>query len=104
MANDDFAGKAALITGSTSGIGLAIAEEFTRRGLQVVVSGVDLAEAERAASRIGAASAVALDVREEASWVAALDVVEAPRPPAPRPPTGPALPPVALPSLEALFD
>ena len=77
MANDDFVGKAALITGSTSGIGLAIAEEFTRRGLQVVVSGVDLAEAERAASRIGAASAVALDVREEASWVAALDVVEA---------------------------
>ncbi|MEO8724211.1 MAG: SDR family oxidoreductase [Sphingobium sp.] len=77
MADHNFVGRTALISGSTSGIGLAIAEEFSRRGMQVVVSGINLAEAERAAAGISGASAVKLDVREEASWVEALDVAEA---------------------------
>lgn len=77
MANDAFVGRTALISGSSSGIGLAIAEEFGRRGMQVVVSDIDLAEAERAAGGIPNASAVKLDVREEASWIEALDMAEA---------------------------
>ena len=34
----DLSGKVALITGSTKGIGLAIAEELARHGASVVIS------------------------------------------------------------------
>ena len=34
-----FAGKTALITGSTSGIGLGIAREFAARGANIVLNG-----------------------------------------------------------------
>ncbi|MEO7690788.1 MAG: SDR family oxidoreductase [Sphingomonas sp.] len=72
-----FSGRPALISGSSSGIGRAIAEEFARRGLQVIVADLDLAGAERVASGICGASAVKLDVREEESWIEALDMAEA---------------------------
>lgn len=77
MTDQNFHGRPALISGSTSGIGLAIAKEFAARGLQVVVSGADLAEAERAATHVPGATAVQLDVRDGSSWVKALDTVEA---------------------------
>jgi len=77
MGDFPFSGKTAFISGGASGIGQAIAEEFGRRGLRVVVGDIDLAGAERAAAGIDGASAVKLDVRDEASWIAALDAAEA---------------------------
>lgn len=50
----DLAGKVALVTGSTRGIGLAIAELFIELGAQVIVSSEDEAETADAARRLGA--------------------------------------------------
>lgn len=71
-----FSGKMAFVSGAASGIGRAIAEEFGRRGLQVVVADIDLEGAERVAAGIDNASAVKLDVRNEESWTRAFDVAE----------------------------
>jgi len=45
--------------------------------LRVAVGDIDLAGAERVAAGINGASGVKLDVRDEASWIAALDLAEA---------------------------
>ena len=76
MTKSPFSGKTAFVTGASSGIGRAIAEEFGRRGLQVVVADIDLPGAERVAAGIEGASAVQLDVGDEANWVRALDIAE----------------------------
>lgn len=39
--SQDFVGQTALITGSTSGIGRAVAEQFAARGADVIISGHD---------------------------------------------------------------
>lgn len=62
-------GRIAVITGSTRGIGRAIAEALVRRGDQVVVSGRSGADAERVAGELarlgpGEARGIACDVRE----------------------------------------
>lgn len=72
-----FPGKTAFVSGASSGIGRAIAEELGRRGLQVVLASRTLADVERVAANIQGASAVQLDVRDEGNWVAALDTAEA---------------------------
>jgi len=73
----DFQGKTAFVSGASSGIGRAIAEEFGRRGLKVVLASRKLADVERVAREIPGASAVQLDVRDEANWIEALDTAEA---------------------------
>ncbi|WP_282204682.1 SDR family NAD(P)-dependent oxidoreductase [Kitasatospora fiedleri] len=55
MQRVDFAGKAALVTGGSRGLGLLIAEELARRGCRVAVCARDsteLAFAERRLARL----------------------------------------------------
>jgi 2-dehydro-3-deoxy-D-gluconate 5-dehydrogenase len=64
--SDVFAGKVALVSGGTSGIGAAIGNSLARLGAQVTVTGASAAEAiaARAAAGYAAADAIALDVRD----------------------------------------
>jgi NAD(P)-dependent dehydrogenase (short-subunit alcohol dehydrogenase family) len=55
------------VTGAGSGIGAAIATELGRRGYHVVLSDIDLASAERVASTLESAQALALDVTDAAA-------------------------------------
>lgn len=70
--------KTALITGSATGIGRAVAERFAREGARVVIADRDGDAAAAAAAEIGAAArAVTMDVSDEASVSAAFAALAA---------------------------
>ncbi|MGA0540502.1 SDR family NAD(P)-dependent oxidoreductase [Neotabrizicola sp. VNH66] len=55
-------GRRALITGGTSGIGLALAQVLAARGVRVVVTGRDAARAEAVAATLPGAEAIGVDL------------------------------------------
>ncbi len=68
----DLTGKRAIITGSTRGIGRAIAAAFVAAGAQVVVSSEDLADTARAAAELGQPG-IACDVADDAALARLVD-------------------------------
>jgi 3-oxoacyl-[acyl-carrier protein] reductase len=73
----DLSGKTALVTGSTRGIGRAIAEALTGAGARVAVVGRDLTRAQEAAAAISPeARGFACDVADIASVSALVEAVE----------------------------
>lgn len=66
------AGRRAIVTGSTRGIGLAIAEAFAASGARVVISSEDAEETMRVAGRLGQPG-MACDVTDDAALAALVE-------------------------------
>src|SRR5215218_10406542 len=74
----DLSGKTAFVTGSTRGIGLAIAQTLYAAGAKVAVVGLDAVRANEVASALGSrAAGLACDVAQEDQVVAAVSAAEA---------------------------
>lgn len=77
----DFAGKAALVTGAVSGLGLGIAQALAAEGVRLALGWRNEADREDAARRFRDAGHddplfVRLDVADRTDWAAAREVVE----------------------------
>src|SRR3954469_26080840 len=72
-------GVRALVTGSTSGLGLAMASALASAGASVAVTGRSADRAEAVAARLGGSGAfgLAMDVRSESSVRAGVEAVRA---------------------------
>lgn len=74
MADQDFTGKVAIVTGGGSGIGAACARLLAGRGANVLIADLQLEAATRVAAEIGdAARPHAVDVADAASCEAMVD-------------------------------
>lgn len=72
----DLTGRRALVTGSSQGIGLALARGLAAAGAEVVLNGRDAAKLAAAAATLGART-LAFDVTDHAAARAAVDAFEA---------------------------
>lgn len=76
----DLSGTRALITGSSQGIGLALAEALASAGAHVIINGRDAAKCERVVQRFVArgqkATAKAFDVTDSAAVAANVEAIE----------------------------
>lgn len=72
----DLTGKRALITGSSQGIGLALAEGLAAAGAEVVLNGRDAGRLAAAAAKIPGARVLAFDVTDHDAVRAAVDGFE----------------------------
>src|ERR1700744_149482 len=71
-------GKTALITGGSSGIGLATAKLFQEHGAKVAITGTDAAKLDKAGAELGGnAVTVRADVRSVADMTRMADEVKA---------------------------
>lgn len=74
----DLTGRRALITGSSQGIGLALAKGLAQAGAEIVLNGRDIGKLEAAAQDIGGNTRIlAFDVTDHAGARAAVDRFEA---------------------------
>ncbi|MGJ5203776.1 SDR family oxidoreductase [Bradyrhizobium sp. HKCCYLR20261] len=73
----DLTGRRALVTGSSQGIGLALARGLADAGAEIVLNGRDEAKLAAAASGIKGARVLAFDVTDHAAVRAAVDRFEA---------------------------
>ena len=73
----DLSGRRALVTGSSQGIGLALAQGLARAGAQVVLNGRDGDKLETAAQTITGARTLQFDVTDDTSAREAVDAFEA---------------------------
>jgi gluconate 5-dehydrogenase len=72
----DLTGRRALVTGSSQGIGLALAQGLAEAGAEVVLNGRDQAKLDAAAAGLPGSRALAFDVTDHAAARAAVDGFE----------------------------
>jgi gluconate 5-dehydrogenase len=77
MSMFDLSGRRALITGSSQGIGLALARGLAEAGASVVLNGRDPRKLAAAAAEIPGAEQLAFDVTDHAEVAHAIDALEA---------------------------
>jgi len=74
---DRVAGKVAIVTGASRGVGRADAEVLSREGATVIMTDINAEAGEQAAAEIGGnARFVKQDVSDEAGWQVLIDTVE----------------------------
>lgn len=77
----DLTGRRALVTGSSQGIGLALAKGLAEAGARVVLNGRDVAKLDAAAAAVLGAEVLPFDVGDHAAARSAIDGFEATRGP-----------------------